>query len=378
MAVSHGPRVAVVGGGVIGLAIARELAGAGAAVTVLERNRIGSEASTAAAGILCPQDDAETPSSLAELGIESLRMYGDFAGGLAAETGIDPELDTFGTLRLDLTREDEAQTEALARRPRAAGWPLERLTPSEVAGLEPGLSGNLLGGAYFPRGGRVEPRQLMRALDRSARQRGVAVREGAPVVGLHSRGETIDGVALAGGETVEADRVVVAAGAWSSAILPEVPMKVFPVKGQMLVLESHREVRRHVLVTPRVYRVSRRDGSILLGSTMERAEYSKDVTPRALLRLMAAGLALDPSLEESAFIGAWAGLRPGTEDGLPLLGPVRKGLIAATGHLRNGILLAPVTAALVTEMILAGRIPPHLEPFSPLRIGEAGSPDRRS
>jgi glycine oxidase len=371
-----GPRVLVVGGGVVGLSIARELAGAGADVTVLERRRLGSEASSAAAGILCPQHEATSPSPLVDLGMESLRLFRDFVAALDAETGIDPELDTGGTLRVDQTREDEAETAALIRWQQAAGWPVERLSSSEVAGREPGLGETVLGAAYFPRGGRVEPRLLMKALEQSVRRRGVKVREGAPVVGLHPRRAAVGGVILAGGETLESDRVIVAAGAWSSMLLPEVPVQVFPVKGQMLVVQSRRPVRRHVVVSPRVYRVPRRDGTVLLGSTMERSGFAKEVTPRAMLRLTAAALALDPGLEDSAVRGTWAGLRPGTEDGLPILGPVREGLIAATGHHRSGILLAPVTAALMAETVLRGATTRPLDPFSPFREPIPGNRER--
>ena len=362
-----GPKIIVIGGGIIGSSVARELAGAGCTVTLLERDKAGSEASSAAAGILCPQLEAESASPLLDLGLDSLALFHDFVAALHRETGIDPELDTGGTLLPDMTRDDALASERIFRWQSGEKLPIERLSAREIAGLESQLSENILGGIRFPKTGRVNPVALTRALVLSARSRGAEIREGCPVVALHASGERVSGVVLAGGETLEADTTVLASGAWSSALVPGVRVKVVPVRGQMLVLETHRAPRRHVLVTPRAYLVFRRDGTVLVGSTTELVGFKKGVAPKAMMKLLASAMALDPTLENAEFAGAWSGLRPGTSDGLPLLGPVREGLVAATGHYRNGILLAPITAALITEWILRGRTSRSLEPFSPLR-----------
>src|SRR5262249_52239981 len=173
--------------------------------------------------------------------------------------------------------------------------------------------------------------------------------------GIHVTGDRVTGVLLASGESLEGDHVVLAGGAWSSSLLPDLKVRVFPVRGQILILEARRPPRRHVLVTPRVYLVPRTDGTVLIGSTLENVGFRKGVTPKALLRLIASALALDPSLEDSSLADSWSGLRPGTTDGNPMLGPERPGLVVATGHYRNGILLAPITAALVGELILRGK-----------------------
>jgi len=360
-------KVIVIGGGIIGCSIARELAGAGCRVTLLERDKAGSEASAAAAGILCPQLEAEASSPLLELGLASLALYADFAEALRRETGIDPELDTGGTLIPDMTRDDALASERIFRWQHAAKLPIERLSAKEIASLEQHLSDNILGGIFFPKTGRVNPVALTRALAISARARGAEIREGCPVVGLRSSGERVQGAVLANGETLEADTTVLASGAWSSAFLPKVRIQVMPVRGQMLVFESHRPPRRHVLVTPRAYLVSRRDGTILVGSTTELVGFQKGVTPKAMMKLTASAMALDPTLESADFVSAWSGLRPGSSDGLPLIGPVGPGLVAATGHYRNGIVLAPITAALITEWIIRGKTSLSLEAFSPLR-----------
>ncbi len=367
MAPKSGSRVVVVGGGIIGCSIARELAGCGCNVVLLERSGIGSEASSAAAGILAPQLEAEAPTPLLDLGVESMRLYPDFVTAVRQETGIDPGFNPSGTLLLDLTREDEAASRKLCAWQERAGLAVEFLSARAIAGLEPGLADSILGGLFFPRSGSVDPAALTRALGVSARCRGVDVREGAPVDRLRDSGGRVSGVEAADGEVLEADHVVLAAGAWSSTLAPEIPVKVFPVRGQMLAVDTRRPARTHVLYTRRVYTVPRRDGRVLIGSTSEPVGYQKAVTPRALMKLTAAALATDPTLENANFAAAWSGLRPATGDGLPLLGQVRPGLVAATGHHRNGILLAPITAALVAELILRGKTTRSLESFSPLR-----------
>jgi len=357
----------VVGGGVIGCAIARELAGSGCRVTLLEKSRIGAEASSAAAGILCAQLEAESPSPLLTLGLDAFSVFREFAEGLQQETGIDPELDRGGVLVPNMTREDVTDAERFYRWQSEAGFPVEFLSPKEVAGLEENLSNALLGGVFFPHSGRVDPIALTRALAASARRRGVQIREGCPVASLTSAGERVTGVELSGGESLQGDVTIVASGAWSGELM-KTAVRVFPVRGQMLVFERHRPPRRHVLVTSRAYLVYRRDGTVLAGSTLERTGFRKGVTPKAVMKLTASALALDPSLEDADFIGAWSGLRPGSSDELPLLGPVREGLIAATGHYRNGILLAPVTAATLARHLLGGKDLADLKAFSPLRV----------
>ncbi|HMC82895.1 MAG TPA: glycine oxidase ThiO [Candidatus Polarisedimenticolia bacterium] len=365
-------RVLVVGGGIIGCSVARELAGRGCRVTLLERDRVACEATSAAAGILSPQIEAEGPSPFLDLGLESLRLYPQFARELMEETGIDPQLDSRGILQVNLTREDEVSSGELLRWQKLAGLPVEELSAEEVTTLEPGLSATLLGGLYFPRGAQVDPVPLSRALALAARRRGAEIREGAAVLNFAKRDGRVVGVEMEGGEFLEAEQVVLAAGAWSSALLPGVEARVFPVRGQIVVLDSRRPPRGHPIYTPRGYLVHRRDGRVLVGSTNERVGFRKAVTPRSLIRLVAIALALDPALEDSTLATAWSGLRPGTEDGKPLLGEVRPGLLAATGHYRGGILLAPVTAALIAEMVLSGTTSSDLAPFSPLRSVRSG------
>jgi glycine oxidase len=371
-------RVLVVGGGIIGCAVARELSGSGCSVIVLEKERVGCEASSAAAGVLCAQLDAAADSPLVGLGLESFRLYGEFVETLRRETGIDPQLDDAASLTLDMTRDDEAASLRLLACQRESGFPVERLSFEDVARLEPGLSQSILGGLLFPASARVDPAELTRALEVAARTRGVEFREGAPVLSLLGVGDRVTGVLLAGGERIQADCVVLSAGAWSSQLVPEIRIEVIPVRGQILVFDVVRPPRRHVLVTPMAYLAFRRNGSVLVGSTTERVGFRKGVTPKAMVKLTAAALALDPLLEGARFVGCWSGLRPGTSDSLPLLGPARPGLILATGHYRNGILLAPITAALVAEWVLKGKTTRFVQPFDPLRSRPAATEEATS
>jgi glycine oxidase len=187
------------------------------------------------------------------------------------------------------------------------------------------------------------------------------------VEALRRFGEVVTGVTLAGGAVLEAEEVILASGAWSSSLVPEQKMGVVPIRGQVVVLETRRPPRRHVLISRGAYLVPRRDGSVLIGSTSENVGFRKGVTPRALLKLIATALVIDPRLEDSVLGDSWSGLRPGCADGLPLLGRIRPGLLAATGHYRSGILLAPLTASLIAELILRGKTARSLEPFSPHR-----------
>jgi len=251
---------------------------------------------------------------------------------------------------------------------------VEKLTSRVIGQMEEGLGGSLLGGLHFPTGARIEPGTLTRALAVSARARGARIREGCPIASLTRQGDRVTGVILEGGERLAAERVILAAGAWCARLLPEIKVEVFPVRGQMLLLDARRPPRRHVLVTPRVYLVYRRDGTVLVGSTQEKAGFRKAVTPKAMLKLLAAALVLDPALEEAELAGSWSGLRPGSTDELPLIGPVGDGLWLATGHFRNGILLAPLTAALTAEWVMKGVTNRMLQPFSPLRTPAPAAP----
>ena len=360
----------VVGGGVIGCALARRLALAGARVTLLERDEPGTHASWAAAGMLSPLAEADEPGPFLDLLRDSRSLYPAFAAALEAESGIGVAYRTEGSLLVALTPEDEGVLEERWRWQRAAGLPVEPLTAAEALALEPALAPATRAALRFPEDHQVDNRLLARALAAAVKGAGVQIRTGTEVREVTREGERATGVATARGERVGAGAVVVAAGSWAGAIggLPR-PLPVFPVHGQLLALGAAPPPFRHVVHSPRVYLVPRSE-RVVVGATTERVGFAKAVTAGGMLSLLAPALEALPALRDTPLAETWSGLRPGTPDGLPVLGadPEVAGLFYAAGHYRNGILLTPVTAELVAEAVL-GSPSPRLAPFSIARFG---------
>lgn len=361
--------VVVVGAGVIGCAVARELAGRGLAVTVVERDSPGRRATWAAAGMLSPLGEAREGGPFLELADESLRRYASFVEALREETSIDVEYHANGKLYVSLSEEDE-DLRSLTASPLAGRFDVRALSSEEARRLEPGLSSAIRTAVLVGRDHRVNNRLLAQALLASATAAGVTFRSGSPVAAVEIRNDRIRGVRLMSGERVEADRVIIAAGAWSGSLagLPR-PVPVRPVKGQMFAVAGGpaggRGVPGHVIFAARCYIIPRRDGRILVGATEEEAGFCKGPTPRGLASLMQASMELVPRIGELPLVETWFGFRPGTPDDLPILGsdPGVDGLLYATGHYRNGILLAPITAACIADLVLGTTPPVPLQPF---------------
>jgi glycine oxidase len=361
--------VVVVGGGVIGLALARELSARGLDVTVLERGRTGEEASWAAAGLLSAQSDAVSPSPFGDFALASRDLYPDWTDALTRETGLDTGWRPTGVLLC-------APAEVLERFgwQRDAGLPLERLDPAGISDRSAGrVAPHVADALFFPRDSVVHNRRLVRALARSLAIRGVPVHEGVTVSRF-----SIDRGACTGVDTSEggvtAGAVVDAAGAWArlDPVLPfEIPVE--PIRGQIVELADDSPFPT-VLGSDDVYLVPRADGRVLAGATVERAGFRKEVTAAGVAELLRAALILAPSLREARVTDSWAGLRPGTPDGLPLIGesPVR-GLYLAAGHFRNGILLAPITALRLADVLTTGVVAADLAAFSPERFVSVGA-----
>ncbi|HEV2704838.1 MAG TPA: glycine oxidase ThiO [Pyrinomonadaceae bacterium] len=385
--------VVVVGGGVVGLSVARALARRGLSVALIERGEVGREASHAAGGMLAPQSEADRDDAFFRLQCAGRDLYPAFAESLLAETGHDIELERTGTLYLAFTDEDEAELERRYTWQRGAGLPVERLTPSEALTLEPTLSTRLRFALRFPLDWQVENRRLVRALSAAARVRGVRIYEGTEVTALRVERGRVVGVELAGGTHVGAGCVVVAAGAWSSRLSmseqqssQETHPRIEPVRGQMLCFAPHAPHGsptrgRHVVYTRRGYVVPRLDGRILAGSTTERVGFNKLVTAGGVRDVLAHALEISPALAALELSETWAGLRPCAEDEWPVIGASGEveGLYYATGHYRNGILLAPLTGELLAALIVEGARPAdaatfsahELDAFSPARFRHA-------
>jgi glycine oxidase len=361
--------VVVVGGGIIGCAIAREAARAGLRVRLLEKSVIGGEASGAAAGLLSPQAEADRLDPLFQLCLASRDLFPDFARQVAEESGLDPALSERGTL---VVARRGAEAESLDRRAffqRSLGLAAERLGGEALRRMEPALHPDWSEGLYLPRDFTVDNILLVRALALAAARLGARLLSGARAERLVVESGRVVGVE-SGGERVRGGAVVVAAGAWSAEIAgPGVgPLPSHPVRGQ-IVCFGPSPVPAHPLFTHDCYLVPRRDGRVLAGSTMERAGFDKSVTGSGLAGLSASALALVPALSDAPFHSAWAGLRPATPDELPAIGRARTpGLLYACGHLRNGILLAPLTARVVTRLLADEDPGMDLSPFDPSRF----------
>lgn len=357
--------VIVIGSGVIGLAATIALADTGLDVVLLADVRQG-EASPAAAGMLAPGVE------LGDAGVRALHevardRWPAYVAMLAERSGVEVPLDRRGVLQLALGEEEAARL--VARAPATATW----LDQSSLAAREPGLV-HATGALLHPHDGSVNPLVLLRAL-RQVVGRHVHVRivtDAAQSVAVRGTGEGVT-VALRGGETLDAMRVVVAGGAWTPQLdgLPRT-LPIEPVRGQMMSVAS--KALQHVVYGGGGYVVPRGDGRTLIGSTMERVGFPEPgATEEGVRTLRAIGAAVFPGLATAHMLHAWAGLRPMTPDGQPVIGadPLAPAIVWATGHSRNGILLAPLTAELVASAVTGS--PPAIEPsrFAPTRFAAA-------
>lgn len=369
-AANNVPDVLIIGGGIMGTSAAWELASHGARVVVLERSVPGAEASSAAAGILGAQAEAHAPGPMAELCIASRARYAKFAAALSKETRIDVGYRECGVIRVAFERDAAKKLEREVAWQSKARQAVERLTPARLAKLEPELSPRVSGGVRFAADSRVDPKALLRALHVAALGRGVHFQSGAFVRRIKLTGERATGVVLDDGSELEARNVVVAAGSWTSLIdglgLPA--GRVIPARGQIVELELPSPPLSHVVFGPGAYLVPRDDGRILIGSTVEFVGYQREVTAGAVRDLLQHAIALLPALERASLRATWSNFRPYTRDELPLLGPSKiPGLFLSTGHYRNGILLAPISAEIVRATVLGQRAPVGLAAFSPER-----------
>src|SRR5215217_889081 len=345
--------VVIAGGGVIGLTIARALALRGVRdICLVERAGLGTEASFAAAGMLAPQAEADAEDDFFALACRSRDLYPAFAAALHEETGIDVELDTTGTLYLALTEHDQAEIEKRYEWQSRAGLSVELLDAREARELEPCISDSTLGALRFPKDIQVENRRLLSALANSVQKLGVTIATETSVDSLIIEGNRLTGVQTSRG-SINCAVAVVAAGTWSSFIKPT-PL-IEPVRGQMVCLEAKPQLTRHVIYSPRGYIVPRQDGRLLVGSTSERVGFAKFVTAGGISTILRNAQEISPAVSSLRIVDTWAGLRPRAADGLPVLGPCGEidGLFYATGHYRNGILLAPLTGELISEAIVS-------------------------
>lgn len=365
--------VLIIGGGVIGLTIARALARRGVPnITVTEKNEFGREASWAAGGILAPQVETDKDDNFFRLACASRDLYQDFARSLQAETGIDVQLDPTGTLYVAFTADEEAELRRRFTWQQSRGLAVEWLDGSVARRLEPCLSKDVRCALRFPNDFQVENRRLVEALLIANERLGVRLCKNCETTALKIEDDRAVGVETLQGD-ISASAIVLAAGAWSASIdcpttLPRIDVK--PVRGQMLCFDPPQQLARHVIYSAHGYLIPRSDGRLLAGSTTEEVGFEKRVTDEGVNSIKSMAVEIAPALGPLALVDAWAGFRPRAKDGLPVLGPTKQlaGLFYATGHYRNGILLAPITGELIAEAILSRASRPLLSPFSPDRF----------
>jgi glycine oxidase len=374
--------VAIVGGGVIGVSIAFELAADNLRVVVLDRQQPGQEASWAAAGMLSPAPDSPRDISLAPLGNESLKLYPRFVAAIEEESGKPASYAREGAIELFLPPHGDTERDRRVVEYRLLELAAEEISLSAAREREKSFTPNAGAALWLPEEATVEPRLLMGALLAAAQNRGVAIRSDCRVTGVICDQNRCLGV-MAGGEKIDAAHVIVAAGCFSAEIVNGAAylarfLPTRPVRGQMVALRSDGFRLSRVLRSEHGYLVPRRDGRIVAGSTKEEAGFEKRVTAGGMRKVLDAAIELCPALAAAEIVETWCGLRPGTPDDLPILGPTGiEGLSIASGHYRNGILLAPITAKLMRDWIVDGSARSDvfdLDAFSPLRFDRSQSP----
>lgn len=357
--------VIIIGGGVIGCAIAYNLAKAHVSALVIDKaESVGGEASWAGAGILASR--ASTRDPYAELCRASLSLYPELAEVLRGETQIDIEFIRCGSIAVFFSEEEKQALTGLALRRRDRGFSAEVLTADEARKLEPALSPSIIGGVLFPHDAQVRSPRLVKALAKGAALLGTQFLCGNPVTAFLSEGDRVTGVWV-NGEVYHADAFVIAAGCWSGqvAALLEYGLTVAPARGQIVLAEAMPPILRRVIDGLGVYLAPRSDGKILIGATVEFVGYDKRTTMEGARQMIEAGITLAPELAQKSFVQTWAGLRPYAKR--PYLGkiPGFDNVIVASGHHKNGILLAPITGKLICELITTGNPSLPLDPFQP-------------
>lgn len=350
-------KVVVVGGGLSGMLTAYELVSAGCQVELLEQGRIGQESSWAGGGILSPLYPWRYPEPVTLLSRWSQERYPDLCERLAEATGIDPEWTRSGLLMPDIDADERDEAILWAAQ---HGYDLDSVVGEALHRYEPGLGEGYASALWMAGVAQVRNPRLLQALRSALHILGVTLREQCHVAGFATTDGRLNGVELIGGETVGVDRVVVTAGAWSARLLEAtgIHLPIEPVLGQMILFKGEPGLVRHIVLHQGRYVIPRRDGRLLVGSTLEHTGFNKRTTPAALADLQEAAGRLIPELRQLAIEHHWAGLRPATPDNVPFIGehPEIGGLFLNAGHFRNGVVMGLASARLVADLLL-GREP---------------------
>jgi glycine oxidase len=363
--------VVVIGGGIIGCSVAMRLAQAGAKVTVLERAEIGAEASSAAAGMLAPQGEMISPPAFSDLCLKSRDLYPQFVAEVEELSGEKVGYRTDGAVLVGISDAECRELEETYHVQTKRGLPLELLTGDEARRRVPGLAPEIRTALFVPGDHWLDNVRLMSALAKACARLGVALRPHSDVKKLNATGGKVESVTVGangGGTTVSARQFILAAGCWSRELAPfrgsETSLQ--PCRGQMMEFEGDLP---HVVRAGHFYLVPRAPGRVVAGTTAEYAGFEKAVTAEGMRSVLEGVSRIAPLAKSFRFIRAWSGLRPDTKDHLPVIGHGElTNLIYSTGHFRNGILLAPANAQLISELALTGKTSDPTELYSPSRL----------
>ena len=364
------PTVVIIGAGVCGLSIGWQLAEAGAKVTIVEKSEPGRGATWAAAGMLAARAEAEPgEQALLKLNLKSQEYWPEFKNRLEKTSGVPIGYRDEGTIIVALDRDDAADLEFDYKFQDSLGLNTKWLSGSKAREKEPFLSPRITNAIYSPLDHQVDNRDLADALRIAFVREGGKLQLYSEVESIVTENGSVRGV-QSNGEVIPAQFVVLAAGAWSRTIrglAKEDLPPIRPLKGQMLALrmDPNKPLIRHVVWAPKgIYMVPRNDGRLLIGATVEEKDFDAELTAGGILHLLRESWETLPGIDELEIDEMWAGHRPTSRDDAPVLGPTSvEGLIIATGHHRNGILLAPITAKTISRLILTGDLPKEIEPF---------------
>jgi len=370
---SENQDVVVIGGGAIGCAIAYYLAKAGVSVTLLERGELGSEASGASAGMLAPLSEAHEPGPFLDLMLASLRLYPELLAELAESApGVEVEHEHIGVLRVATSPLERQELERRYQWQKTIGQDGVWLAGSEARELEPNLSPAVQGAVLSANEEQVNSKRLVEALAVAAQSLGAKFLANAAVLGFATGNAGKITAVRTTDETYSAGHFVLAAGPWTGKITGWLgfPLATKPFRGQMLALGGLSAPLQHIVWGTKGYLTPKRNDIIYAGTTVEDVGFRRNTTARGLNGIRRAATALVPALQEATVISSWAGLRPASADGLPILGRLAawENVSLACGHFRNGILLTPITGKLMAQLITDGRAEADLGPFSPGRF----------
>lgn len=366
--------IVIVGGGIIGLSIAEALTRRGLKPVIVEKGDFTREASWAGAGYLSLKAAALSGGPFFDLSVFSLRLYDQWVELLQDESGIDIEFQRGGHLEVALSPEEDAELKAQALKLQSSGVPVALLTGADARAMEPNLSPKVVSAFQMPEGAQVRSPRLNRAILKVLMKRNVQLRDQTPVNGFLTEGRRVVGVKTPAGE-IRAEAVVLASGAWSGHLSDRLGLRlpVKPIRGQVVLFTTAQPLLNRALFTPQAYLVPRLDGHMFIGSTFEDVGFNKGTTLEGVNYLEEAAYRAVPKLRLSRMESRWAGLRPGTPDGKPFLGPAPgiEGLVYACGHQSHGILLAPATGVLIDQVLHGEEPDVPLEAFAANRSFES-------